>query len=432
LAGSAPPRSTRKALANALMAAVAVAFTVFIVLNPEPAFKAAVRGLKIWWDIVFPALLPFFIGSEILMGLGVVHFMGVLLEPLMRPVFNVPGAGSFVMAMGLASGYPIGAMLTARLREQGLCSRTEGERLMSFTNTADPLFMTGAVAVGMFGRADVALAILAAHYLSSLSVGVLMRFYRPSGERTPPITVAGRVSMGGRAWQSLHDAREKDGRPVGKLIGDAVRNSVNTLLLIGGFIILFAVLIEVLRAAGVIQAFAAGLSAAIRLVGLDPAVAGALTSGVFEITLGTEAASSAAAGILPRLVAASTIIAWSGLSVHAQVASLIHGTGMSMAPYTVARLVHAWLAGLYTFLLWGPAQAVVGGWAVPVFLRLSPLQGGASVWRLRLGMCAAATGGLLIVLAVLFSFAVVLRGVSFVFIDPGPAGGRGGKGKPRR
>ena len=50
--------------------------------------------------------------------LGVVHMMGVFLEPVMRPLFNVPGTGSFVMAMGLASGFPIGAILTAELRSR--------------------------------------------------------------------------------------------------------------------------------------------------------------------------------------------------------------------------------------------------------------------------------------------------------------------------
>jgi sporulation integral membrane protein YlbJ len=433
MTGAGNPSAGRGRIANAIVAALAIAFTIFVILNPEPAFSAAVRGLRVWWDIVFPALLPFFIGSEILMGLGVVHFMGVLLEPFMRPLFNVPGAGSFVMAMGLASGYPIGAMLTARLREQGLCSKAEGERLMSFTNTADPLFMTGAVAVGMFGRTDVAITILAAHYLSSLTVGVLMRFYRRGAEQASPIAVHGKArSVGARAWQALSEAHERDGRPFGKLLGDAVRNSVNTLLLIGGFIILFAVLIQVLQVVGVVRWFSAGIAAMIRLVGLDPAVSGALTSGLFEITLGTQAASQAAAAILPRLVAASAVIAWSGLSVHAQVASLIQGTGMSIGPYMLARVGHAWLAGLYTFFLWGPAQALAGDWAVPVFLQFSPLQGGLDVWRTRLGICGAATAGLLLALGVFFGFAVVLRGISFVFIETGPRRGRGpGKGPNR-
>lgn len=51
-------------------AAVAAAFTVAMVLYPEQAFRSSLSGLKVWWEIVFPALLPFFIAAELLMGLG--------------------------------------------------------------------------------------------------------------------------------------------------------------------------------------------------------------------------------------------------------------------------------------------------------------------------------------------------------------------------
>ncbi|TDX52128.1 sporulation integral membrane protein YlbJ [Orenia marismortui] len=130
-----------------IKAIIAILFTISIIIFSEQAFDSAVDGLHTWWDIVFPALLPFFIMAEILMGLGVVHFIGALLEPLMRPLFKVPGVGAFALAMGLASGYPIGAKITGNLRRERLCTQAEGERLVSFTNTADPLFMIGAVAL---------------------------------------------------------------------------------------------------------------------------------------------------------------------------------------------------------------------------------------------------------------------------------------------
>ncbi|MFW5981083.1 MAG: sporulation integral membrane protein YlbJ, partial [bacterium] len=80
---------------NYIIAAVtAVVITVCIIIFSEHAFEAAIEGLDIWWTVVFPSLLPFFIIAEILMGLGVVHFLGALLEPLMRPVFKVPGVGA--------------------------------------------------------------------------------------------------------------------------------------------------------------------------------------------------------------------------------------------------------------------------------------------------------------------------------------------------
>jgi hypothetical protein len=96
----------KKVLLFYLPAFLAVLLTISMIIYPKEAFEAAVNGLAIWWNIVFPALLPFFVFSQVLIGLGVVHFLGVLLEPIMRPLFNVPGTGSFVLAMGLASGFP--------------------------------------------------------------------------------------------------------------------------------------------------------------------------------------------------------------------------------------------------------------------------------------------------------------------------------------
>jgi nucleoside recognition membrane protein YjiH len=86
-----------------------------MIAYPKESFEASIRGLTMWWEIVFPSLLPFFIVSEMLIGFGVVKFIGVLLEPLMRPLFRVPGVGGFVWAMGMASGFPAGAKLTTRV-----------------------------------------------------------------------------------------------------------------------------------------------------------------------------------------------------------------------------------------------------------------------------------------------------------------------------
>src|SRR5690606_39501208 len=82
-------------------ALIGVVLTTAVILFPEDAFKSSVSGLRLWFDIVLPALLPFFVLAEIMMGLGVIHFIGVLLEPLMRPLFRIPGAGAFAVAIGL-------------------------------------------------------------------------------------------------------------------------------------------------------------------------------------------------------------------------------------------------------------------------------------------------------------------------------------------
>lgn len=326
-----------------LVAFLAFLIAIALIAYPENAFSASVRGLDVWWNIVFPALLPFFIASEVLTGLGVVHFVGVLLEPLMRPLFRVPGVGAFVLAVGLASGYPIGAMLSADYRVRNDLSKEEAERLMCFTNTADPLFMSGAVAVGMLGWPQVGLTLVIAHYLSSISTGLIMRFYKPKAIPSAPAD-KGKEFILTRAARALVRARRQDGRPFARLMGDAIAKSMNSLFVVGGFIISFSVIIDMLDASGIVPLLASTLS-----VHTDNLMLSA--KGLLEITLGCQQAAQSTLPMSGKIIAMSAIIAWSGLSVHGQVASFISKTDMSIKPFIGARVIHGVLAALYTALM---------------------------------------------------------------------------------
>ncbi|MBO8141875.1 MAG: hypothetical protein H0Z37_06845 [Firmicutes bacterium] len=292
---NARPRSGTYALA-----AAGSFLTAMIVLFPRDSFEASVHGLRLWFDVVLPALLPFFVMAEIMMGLGVVHFVGVLLEPYMRPLFRIPGAGAFAVAIGLAAGYPLGAKVTGDLRRKGLCTGPEGERLLSLANTADPLFMAGAVAVGMFAVPELGGALALSHYASVLTVGFIMRFHASRGPVTPDDHSQGSTLT--RALTALTDARRQDGRSIGQLFADAARQSMYNLLFVGGSIIMFSVFIRVLAVAGIVPIAGGLLAAVLEPLNVHPSVVDALLRGVVEITNGAKAASEAggAPGGQPR------------------------------------------------------------------------------------------------------------------------------------
>lgn len=353
------------------MAFGTVVITIAMTQYPKDAFDAAIMGVHLWWNVVFPALLPFFILSEILMGFGVVHFIGVLLEPLMRPLFNVPGVGAFALSMGLASGYPMDAVITSKFRQNKLCTSVEAERLLSFTNTADPLFMFGAVAVGMFAIPELGASLAIAHYLSSFLVGFIFRYHGRSRDHQlseSGIEGAGQGNIMVRAFRALYQAKLQDGRSFGQLLGDSVKNSMQTILLIGGFIILFSVFLRILQSIGVTSFLSVAASFLLKIVGFDLDLTSALVSGLFEIDLGALAAAQADAPLVQKAAIASAIIAWSGLSVHGQVASIVIESGIRMGPYMVGRLLHAVLSAVLTIILLGPAQPVIKQVALPVFL----------------------------------------------------------------
>jgi len=399
-------RRYRSRLLAYFLAFGTVFITVSMVQYPKEAFDSAIAGLNLWWNVVFPSLLPFFILSEILMGSGVVHFIGVLLEPLMRPLFNVPGVGAFAMSMGLASGYPMDAVITSKFRQNKMCSGIEAERLLSFTNTADPLFMFGAVAVGMFGMPELGAIIALAHYLSSFLVGIIFRFHGRSQDaatRTKEERQYGNIIR--RAFRALYKARQEDGRSLSQLLGDAVRSSINTILLIGGFIILFSVFLRIVSIVGITGGLTKAFAFLLELIGFSPSLAPSLVNGLFEIDLGAMSASQAAAPLIERAAVTSAIIAWSGLCVHGQVASIVIESGIRMAPYMVARLLHAIIAGVITIILMETSPQFSSLFIVPVMFTLGSSKG-ISFWINRLEQAGYQ---LLILIAILLTISLALH-----------------------
>lgn len=329
-----------------LMAASLISF-------PQESFDASIRGLNMWWEIVFPSLLPFFIVSEMLIGFGVVRFIGVLLEPLMRPLFKVPGVGGFVWAMGMASGYPAGAKLTARLRQEKQLTKIEAERLVSFTNSSNPLFIFGAVSVGFFYNVQLGVILALAHYLGNISVGLIMRFHGKNEESLEKDKES-KLSIRA-AFAALHRTRIKDNRPIGKLLGDAVTSSIQTLLMIGGFIILFSVINKLLFHLHITAFLAQFIEIALGLLGMTEMLSLPYISGLFEITLGSQMTSQVQdATLMHQAIITSFILAFSGFSVQAQVASILAQTDIRFQPFFLARILHGFFAAFYAFVLWKP------------------------------------------------------------------------------
>jgi sporulation integral membrane protein YlbJ len=329
---------------------------VSLILFPQESFEASIRGLNMWWKIVFPALLPFFVVSEMLIGFGVVTFIGVLLEPLMRPLFKVPGVGGFVLAMGMASGFPAGAKLTARLRQEGQVTKIEAERLVSFTNSSNPIFIFGAVSVGFFQNPKLGVVFALSHYLGNICVGIIMRFYgKADGEK---LTNQKKKFHLRNAFSILHQTRLKDNRPIGKLLGDAVTSSIQTLLMIGGFIIMFSVLNKMLYHLHITELLAKAVELLLTNLSFPKSLSIPFISGLFEITLGSQLTSKVqTATLLQQVIITSFILGFNGFSVHAQVASILAQTDIRFRPFFFARLLHGLLASIFAFWLWKPLSA---------------------------------------------------------------------------
>ncbi|CAM3050832.1 sporulation integral membrane protein YlbJ [Paenibacillus sediminis] len=343
-----------------LMVGSMLLICIFMFVYPQASLNAALRGLSIWWDVLFPSLFPFFVISEVLLGFGIVHFIGTLLDPLMKPLFRIPGSGGFVAAMGYASGYPVGAKLTAKLWEQKLVNREEAERLVAFTTSSDPIFLIGAVSVGFFHNPKVASILALAHYGGGLMVGLIMRFH--GSKSSKPQSKADRIHGKGRlriAFYQMHQARIQDGRGLGQLLSQAINSSLQLIIVVGGLVVFFSVILEVLTQARLMSLLYSLIHGMLQMAGLPSALSEPIVGGLFEVTLGARFAGEAGSSIplQYKVAAAAFILSWGGLSVHAQITSILNHTNLRYLPFMVARFIHAIISAILTFLLW---DAVMG------------------------------------------------------------------------
>ncbi|MEG6567825.1 sporulation integral membrane protein YlbJ [Thermoanaerobacterium saccharolyticum] len=325
---------------KALSIVFVLVLVISIIIFPKNSLAAAKSGINLWLFTVFPALLPFFIGSEMLVRLGFVKMLGKFLEPIMRPIFNVSGNGGFAMAVGYTSGYPVGAQIIKRLWEEKLLTTAEAERLMTFCNNSGPLFMLGVVAMGMFNSSTIGYIIMVSNYLAAITTGIIFRNYNIKDK-----------NLKDSDHHNIPKSNSDDlTANFGEVLGSAVKNSMNTIIMIGGYIITFSVLIEFLKVYGLIKAIEKIITPIFEAIGFNKNLIAGYLSGLMEITIGSNMISQTTAPLYQKIILISSILAWGGLSTHGQVIGVINNTKIDYLPYLIAKAIHSVFAALFSFI----------------------------------------------------------------------------------
>lgn len=370
---------TAKRLTTLLLGCLAMLLVFCMIVFPDRIFQASLQGLSIWWKLVFPALLPFLIITEILRGLGFLHALGTLLEPLLRYLFRLPGAGGWPLSIGLTAGAPSAAIAIGELRRNKLVTRGEAERLLSLSHVASPMVLVTVIGVGFMNNAKLGMALALLHYGAVLIMGLLERLKQTSVAEEEPAIATSRLSY--QAAHSTHStvrksitalraAHANDGRTFGKLLGDSVAHSIQQLMVIGGVMIIFSVLAQVIAISSITE-YAAMVLAKRDWIPLHEAtlLLNALLSGILEIHLGAFAMgqNNLLAGNWQYAIL-SALLGWGGLSAHAQVKSFTLSTDIRYPVFLRSRLLHAAISFILTAVFWNPLNQWLAGIASPVFL----------------------------------------------------------------
>ena len=264
-----------------------------VCLNPSPYISATYKGFCVWAKIVLPSLFMFFILTKLLMQMnGSFKVFGLLDKPF-RKMYGVSRFGGYVFLMSILSGYPIGTKLTSEFYEQGLITRDEAHRMLSFTSTSGPMFVVGSVAIKMFNNVKLGIVVFICHILSALINGFLYKNIKVSdANKTPPLT---------------HKTATK------QTLNDIMLNSIISLLMVGGYIALCFCLLEGLLHNQIGNAVSSILTQTFGVDFLSPII-----GGIVEVTNGCVALSGVSGNLRAICVILTCLTSFGGLSIHLQ------------------------------------------------------------------------------------------------------------------
>ena len=283
-------------------------FVAMLVIFPRECIDAGMQGIFLCLDTVIPSLFPFFVCSGIITGLGLTKPIEKLMAPFMKPLFGVSGKGAMPFVIGLLSGYPVGAVCISDLYTKGECSKNECEKMLSFCNNSGPLFILGAVGVGMLDSPNLGRWLYIIHILSAIITGMIFKFVKSDAVEV----------------KAIPSGENKD---YIKIITDVFANATGNMISVCGYVVFFCVF---------------GL--ALRKIGVSSVI-----HGFIEISGGAEEISKLPTLFETRLLWISGVIAFSGLSVILQVVKITQSANLSPRFYIAGKFVQCLISLLLTF-----------------------------------------------------------------------------------
>ena len=289
-----------------------------MLIFPQAVFSGAEEGLLLWFQIIFPTLFPFLVVTSLLLSSGGLNLITRLFGGLFRRIFRVTQNGAFAVLAGFLCGYPMGAKVTADLLRAEKISDREARYLLSFCNNTSPVFIINFIVWKTFGDERLILPTL----LILIGSPVLMSF------------IFRRIYLKGR-----HPFPEPSAALKGKktrfdfsVLDSCMMNSFEAIVKVGGYIILFSVLLSLLEELSGQHSI---------LMAAAPAL---------EVTNGILLLSSSVSDPGLRYAAVLGLTSFGGLCSAAQTQCMLEGTGLSVIPYIIQKLTTAAAASLLSFI----------------------------------------------------------------------------------
>lgn len=317
------------------------AAALILSLYAKETSYAARNALYLCLDVVIPSLFPFFVLSRItapyLSGFSCPKF----LKKLVEKYFGLPYYTLVSIILGYLSGYPTGAKLAHDMIDEGLLDSRQASKLIAVANNCSPLFLIGTIGAGLFHSIKIGFLLLLIHWSS----GIIAAFFIGRMKVSDNAITAPRLSLKNKVSER---------KSLAWVFPAAVEEAAILSIKVTGYIVLFAVMAELLAKLGIFTLL--GNLLGLLLSGVfqkdSSDFVSAVLRGVMEITSGSQAISGLKDySLYLKLAAVSLICGFAGFSVHTQIMGIMKDTKANYRILFFGKLTHGIIAAVITILV---------------------------------------------------------------------------------
>ena len=191
----------------------------------------------------------------------------------------------------------------------------------------------------MFGNSQIGFLLLITHIASSITVGIILG-------------LKDRFTNKQIHHRSLIITNEVcNFSNLGEVLSTSIKNAIISVTMIGGFIILFSVIISILEESHIIDIICNFINPIFKTLNLNTVLSKALISGIIELTNGINIAASIHDKMISnQIIMCSILLGFGGFSVFLQVLSITSKYDLSIKTYILGKFLQGIIAGFYTYI----------------------------------------------------------------------------------
>jgi len=306
--------------------------TLLIIFSPV-ALSAAKEGLELWLQVVLPTLFPFFVCVRLIERSGFIGWMAKKLQFLSHklhlPIYVIP-----VALLSLLGGYPCGPRLCAMLYQEKCMDKETADRLGIYCNLCSPVFLLSALSLGMFHNSSFFPVIAISHYGGAILSAFIWNLIFPVKKNKSA---------------SFHLS---PGISFSKSLPSAISEGISSMLQVGGCIIFFMVLLQLIDATDFFHLFVLQTKKTQTPI-ISPDIITAFFHGIFEMTNGCYSLAHLSFPTPVILALCSFFVSFGGLCIMFQAISFlpfdrpIHYLGYKLFHGTIAAISAYFLSTVF-------------------------------------------------------------------------------------